>query len=133
MLIGNVRTKVRLISISSMVRLFFVFFMVMLYTVACSKYYKAPETNETRKVVYLNDIKEIFDSNCISCHSGGYPPAGYDLTTYDSVITRAVAGDSSSALVVESIEGGSMHNWYDSKREIEDVVRWVVVDSLAKE
>ena len=105
----------------------------MLYTAGCSELNKAPDTDGSDKVVYLNDIKEIFDSNCISCHSGGNPPGGYDMTTYDSVITRAVAGDSSPVLVVESIEGGSMHGFYGSDDEIDDVVRWVVVDSLAKE
>ncbi len=123
-----------MISISSNVRLYFVFFTVMLYTAGCSELNKVPDTNETGKVVYLNGIKEIFDSNCISCHSGGNPPRGYDMTTYDSVITRATAGDSSSFLVVKSIEGGSMHIYYKgSDEEIDDVVRWVVVDSLAKE
>ena len=127
------RREVRLISISSKVRLYFVFFTVMLYAAGCSELNKAPDTDGSDKVVYLNDIKDIFDSNCVSCHSGNNPPRGYDMTTYDSVITRAVAGDSSSVLVVESIEGGSMHSWYDSEHEIDDVVRWVVVDSLAKE
>ena len=127
------RREVRLISISSKVRLYFVFFTVMLYAAGCSELNKAPDTDGSDKVVYLNDIKDIFDSNCVSCHSGNNPPRGYDMTIYDSVITRAVAGDSSSVLVVESIEGGSMHSWYDSEHEIDDVVRWVVVDSLAKE
>ena len=127
------RREVRLISNGGMVRLYFVFFTVMLYAAGCSELNKAPDTDGSDKVVYLNDIKDIFDSNCVSCHSGNNPPRGYDMTIYDSVITRAVAGDSSSVLVVESIEGGSMHSWYDSEHEIDDVVRWVVVDSLAKE
>ncbi len=127
------RREVRLISNGGMVRLYFVLFTVMLYAAGCSELNRAPDTDGSGKVVYLNDIKEIFDSRCISCHSGGNPPRGYDMTTYDSVITRATAGDSSSVLVVKSIEGGSMHGFYGSDDEIDDVVRWVVVDSLAKE
>lgn len=98
----------------------------------CSELNDAPPDTVAKNLTYTEDIKEIFDNNCISCHSGATPPAGYDMTTYEGVITRATAGESTSTLILVSDDGGSMHIYYDSEVEIENVIQWVVEDSLAE-
>lgn len=100
---------------------------------SCSELNDAPPPPDliVEKLTYTNEMKEIFDNNCIQCHKEINPIAGYDMTTYEGVVTRATAGDTSSTLVRVSIDGGSMHGFYDSEHEIEKVVQWVVEDSLA--
>ena len=105
--------------------------MVCILLSSCSELNDAPPEQIVEKLTYTDDIKEIFDNNCISCHSGAAPPAGYDMTSYEGVITNATAGDMNSVLITKSIEGGSMHGFYDSNEEIDKVIQWVVVDSLA--
>lgn len=107
-------------------------FLALLSQVACSELNDAPTEVIPDNLTYTADMKEIFDNNCISCHSGASPQGNYDMTTYDNVITRATAGDASSTLVQKSIEGGSMHGFYDSQDEINKVVQWVVEDNLAE-
>ena len=111
--------------------LFFIFIMFAVLS-GCSELNEAPPDLIVENLTYANDMKEIFDNNCISCHSGAAPPAGYDMTSYEGVITNATAGDMNSVLITKSIEGGSMHIYYDSEQEIEKVAQWVVEDSLAQ-
>ena len=98
----------------------------------CSELNDAPPGEIAGNLTYTNDLKEIFDNNCIQCHFGDTPPAGYNMTSYEGVITKATAGDPNSTLIIVSDDGGSMHIYYDSEEEIEKVIQWVVEDSLAQ-
>ena len=110
----------------------FVIFIMFIVLSGCSELNDAPSDMIAENLTYTKDMKEIFDKNCISCHIGDTPPAGYDMTSYEGVITKATAGDPNSTLVIVSDDGGSMHIYYDSEHEIEKVVQWVVEDSLAQ-
>ena len=111
--------------------LFFIFIMFAVLS-GCSELNEAPPDLIVENLTYDNDMKEIFNNNCIICHSGNTPPKDYDMTSYEGVITKATAGDPNSTLVIVSDDGGSMHIYYDSEQEIEKVVQWVVEDSLAQ-
>ncbi len=100
--------------------------------IGCSELNDAPPDVIVNNLTYTADMKEIFDNNCISCHSGANPRGSYDMNTYANVITRATAGDSSSILVQKSIVGGSMNGFYSSDSDIDKVVQWVVEDALAE-
>ena len=47
---------------------------------------------DTANVTYSNYIKPLIDSRCTSCHSGGSPSGGIDLTTYDGIKVQADNG-----------------------------------------
>lgn len=107
--------------------------LVLLFNqIGCSELNDAPPDVIVNNLTYTADIKEIFDNNCISCHSGANPLGSYDMTTYANIITRATAGDSSSILVQKSIVGGSMNIRYSSNLEIDKVVQWVVENDLVE-
>lgn len=51
------------------------------------------ETEEITKIVKYNpDIQTVMFNNCITCHSGGAPSAGLDLSTYNFVKNSAQNG-----------------------------------------
>jgi mono/diheme cytochrome c family protein len=90
------------------------------------------------RVTYEADIKPIFDSRCVSCHSGANPAAQYDMTTLEEIMgngldgtPNAIAGDPDCLLLVKSRPGASMNSFYSSPDEVALVERWVVEDSLA--
>lgn len=50
-------------------------------------------SNETDTVTYTADIQPIMYNNCTTCHAGGAPAAGLDLTTYTNVRSGAEFGN----------------------------------------
>lgn len=85
------------------------------------------------KLTYKDDIKPIFDANCVSCHN----PAStdFDLSTYFGIIQSgtAIAGDPNSKIIQATQPGGSMRKYLgsDSVLKAEKIKKWVVDDSLA--
>jgi hypothetical protein len=64
----------------------------------------------------VNDIQPITSTHCTMCHSGPYPTAGYDLSTYAGTMTRVSflpsgAGDPNSRLIQMTQTGGAMHGY----------------------
>jgi hypothetical protein len=63
---------------------------------------------------YANDIQAIFDTNCISCHSGGNPKGGLDLSagvSYNNLVpSRVEPGDRDNSLIYQKLFAGSMNN-----------------------
>lgn len=47
---------------------------------------------DTSNVTYSSYIKPLVDSRCTSCHSGGSPSGGIDLTTYAGIKTQVDNG-----------------------------------------
>jgi outer membrane lipoprotein-sorting protein len=56
------------------------------------------------------DIKSIFDSNCVGCHSGDRPKGGVDLSSFENIMaSRAVApGDADHSRLIKVIRSGKM-------------------------
>lgn len=88
---------------------------------------------------YNSSMKNIFDARCISCHSGGFPPNGYLLTTFGGIrgngsdfTPNAIPGDPASLLALKVSPGGSMrvNLGTDSIALSDSIVNWIVRDSL---
>ena len=59
---------------------------------------------------WKDDIAPLLSANCASCHSGKTPAGGVDLTSYESTLAVARAGDPTSPLVNVLDNGaGSVH------------------------
>jgi uncharacterized membrane protein len=48
-------------------------------------YRNFPQNCETTSLTYTNDIKEIIDDRCVTCHQPGGIAATWPLTTYEEV------------------------------------------------
>ncbi len=80
---------------------------------------------------YDQDMKPIFDSDCVVCHSGSRPSAGYSMSTYAGVMRDVVPGSPNSRLVIWSQPGGTMYQfWTGNASQRASMVRqWVVNDN----
>jgi hypothetical protein len=79
-------------------------------------------------LTYVKDIKPILDSNCIMCHSGPQPTAGYDVSTYSGVMRNVTPYDGSSRLIQVTRPGGQMHGFLnpDPAGRAEIIRSWIV-------
>jgi len=50
----------------------------------------------------------IFQPKCISCHSGGGAPDGYQLTSYSGAITQVTPGNSTGSNLYQQVLSGAM-------------------------
>ena len=70
---------------------------------------KLPPASTKSGVTYATDIKPIFDTSCVKCHSGDKPKAHLHLDTLAGVLKgtkmgRFVkAGDSASSFIVKAV------------------------------
>ncbi|MEQ1899050.1 MAG: hypothetical protein ABL971_16920 [Vicinamibacterales bacterium] len=88
----------------------------------------------TVTVAYRQDLKPIFDADCLRCHSGSRPDGNYAMTTYTQVMRAVAAGNDRSVLVRITQRGGSMYRyWSGSAQSKADLVRtWVVSNAAAE-
>lgn len=97
-----------------------------------------PTTTTTATALsYNQDLKAIFQSDCVSCHGSGRADGNYRMTTYQQVMAAVVAGSASSRLVRVSVSGGSMYRYWSGSAatraaKAEQVRAWVV-DNKAQE
>ncbi len=87
-----------------------------------------PPPTAGQALSYNQDLKPIFDSDCVVCHSGSFASAGYSMSTYADVMRAVIPGNANSPLVVWSGPGGSMYRfWTGNASQKADMVRqWVV-------
>jgi hypothetical protein len=85
-------------------------------------------TVTTGPYAYTPDLKPIFDSDCVYCHSGSRPSAGYSMSTYAAVMRDVVAGSAASRLVTTTQSNGSMYRYFSGNRASKAamVKSWVV-------
>jgi hypothetical protein len=83
---------------------------------------------------YEQDLKPVFASDCVVCHSGAKPSAGYAMTSYAAVMKDVKAGSAQSKLVTTTQSNGSMYRYFTGNRQAKaDMVRhWVVDDKAAQ-
>ena len=68
-----------------------------------------PPASDKQGITYATDIKPIFDSHCVKCHSGDKPKARLKMDTLEGILKGTkqgpivVAGDSSKSFILKSI------------------------------
>ena len=87
-----------------------------------------PTSIGVQPLAYAQDIKPIFDRDCLSCHGGREAAGGYSVRTYAATIAGQRPGDASSSVVVDCSPGGSMYRYFsgDAVTEATMVFRWMV-------
>jgi hypothetical protein len=112
---------------------------------ACVKGQKATDTGDpgfpfgptsigVQPLAYTQDIKPIFDRDCLSCHSSGNARGNYSVTSYVDVMNGQRPGNAQSSLVVDCAPGGSMYQYFsgDAVTEATEVFRWMVYYNAAE-
>jgi hypothetical protein len=80
-------------------------------------------------------MQPLFQSDCVSCHSGRRAYGNYAMDSYASVMRGVRPGDASSPLVRTTQSRGSMYRyWSGSSRaaKADMVLRWVVTYQAAQ-
>jgi hypothetical protein len=93
-----------------------------------------PTTVAARPLAYVQDIKPIFDADCLSCHSSRDARGNYSTSTYADAMSGQRAGDAQSSVVVDCSPGGSMYRYFsgDAATKATLVFRWMVVYKAAE-
>ena len=93
-----------------------------------------PPATGTVTIAYTNDVAPIFQADCLRCHSGSRPDAGYNMSTYEGVMRAVVAGNSRSPLVTTTQNRGSMYRYWsgNAAAKAELVRAWVVDNNAAR-
>jgi len=79
-------------------------------------------------------MASIFQADCVRCHSGSRPDAGYSMSTYAQVMRAVTAGNARSALVVVTQRNASMYRYWsgDTAGKAAKVRSWVVDNGAAQ-
>jgi hypothetical protein len=88
-----------------------------------------PSAVGLQPIAYAQDIKPIFDRDCLNCHSERRTAGNYSVRSYADTIAGQRPGDASSSVVVDCSPGGSMYRYFtgDAVTEATLVFRWMVV------
>src|SRR6476661_2266667 len=87
-----------------------------------------PSAVGVQPIAYVQDIKPIFDRDCLNCHSDRRAAGNYSVRSYADTIAGQRPGDASSSVVVDCSPGGSMYRYFtgDAVTEATIVFRWMV-------
>lgn len=85
-------------------------------------------------IAYNPDTKALFTQDCVRCHSGSRPDAGYNMSTYAGVMRQASAGSSSGKLISTTRSNGSMYRYWSGDRaaRADTVLKWIVNNRAAE-
>jgi hypothetical protein len=88
-----------------------------------------PSAIGVQPLAYVQDIKPIFDRDCLNCHGGREAAGNYSVRSYADTIAGQRPGDASSSVVVDCAPGGSMYRYFtgDAVTKATLVFRWMVV------
>jgi hypothetical protein len=88
-----------------------------------------PSAVGVQPIAYVQEIKPIFDRDCLNCHSERRTAGNYSVRSYADTIAGQRPGDASSSVVVDCSPGGSMYRYFtgDAVTEATLVFRWMVV------
>jgi mono/diheme cytochrome c family protein len=87
-----------------------------------------PTSIGAQPLAYQQDVKPIFDRDCLSCHGARRAAGNYSVETYTATMAGQRPGDASSSVVVDCSPGGSMYRYFsgDAVTEATIVFRWMV-------
>ena len=87
-----------------------------------------PSAIGVQPLAYQQDVKPIFDRDCLSCHGARRAAGNYSVETYTATMAGQRPGDASSSVVVDCSPGGSMYRYFsgDAVTEATVVFRWMV-------
>jgi hypothetical protein len=93
-----------------------------------------PTAVGSRSLAYVQDIKPIFDRDCLECHGFREARGDYSTASYAETVAGQRPGDAKSRLVVDCSPGGSMYQYFsgDAVTKATMVFRWMVVDHAAQ-
>jgi hypothetical protein len=93
-----------------------------------------PTSLTVQPIAYVQDIKPLFDRDCLECHSSRRAQGNYSVSSYADAIAGQRPGDASSSVVVDCSPGGSMYRYFrgDAVTEATMVFRWIVVYNAAE-
>ena len=88
----------------------------------------SPSPSASQPLSYTQDLKPIFDSDCVVCHGGSRPSAGYSMSTYAGVMRDVAPGNANSRLVIWTQPGGTMYRFWigNASQKAAMVRQWVV-------
>jgi hypothetical protein len=93
-----------------------------------------PSAIGPQPLAYVQDIKPLFDRDCLSCHSSRDARGSYSVSTYAEVMGDQRPGDATSSVVVDCAPGGSMYRYFsgDAETKATEVFRWMVYYNAAQ-
>jgi hypothetical protein len=93
-----------------------------------------PTALGTQPLAYVQDVKPIFDVDCLQCHNERNPRGNYSVASYAEAMRGQRPGDARSSVVVDCAPGGSMYRYFtgDAVTKATIVFRWMVVDNAAE-
>ncbi len=88
-----------------------------------------PTSVGVQPIAYVQDVKPIFDRDCLSCHGPREAAGQYSVETYAETMNNQRPGDARSSVVVDCAPGGSMYRYFSGDRVTDAtlVFRWMVV------
>ena len=100
--------------------------LLILVLSGCANYqYEVDCPNGATGVSFSGDVQTIFNSNCISCHSGGQAPALSEGWSYDELTEGGyVDTDSPCESALYTIFGGTHDGRADSV-QINQILGWI--------
>jgi hypothetical protein len=80
-------------------------------------------------LAFVQDIKPIFDHDCLTCHSARDSRGNYSVGSYADAMSGQRPGNAQSSVVVDCSPGGSMYRYFsgDAITKATMVFRWIVV------
>jgi hypothetical protein len=93
-----------------------------------------PTSIGAQPLAYVQDIKPIFDRDCLTCHSSRNARGNYSVASYGDVMNSQTPGNAQSSVVVDCAPGGSMYQYFsgDAVTEATEVFRWMVYYNAAE-
>lgn len=106
--------------------IFFATGLLIAFLSACSNYeYPVDCPDGATNVSYSGDVQPIFNSNCVSCHSGGQAPALTEGWSYDELVDGGyVDTDSPCESSLYQIFGGT-HDGRADSIQISQILGWI--------
>lgn len=74
------------------------------------------------------DVKPIFDSSCVGCHSGARPKGRFDMSSYESIMSgrHVVAGNADNSRMMRVIRNGQMPPAGPLGKDVQDkIAAWI--------